>query len=64
MFSRASILLFLTVSCAADSTVDRQRHQIASSTENGANPIRRVVTMLQGLAKKDYRRIREGEGAL
>jgi hypothetical protein len=52
MFSRASILLFLTVSCAADSTVDRQRHQIASSTENGANPIRRVVTMLQGLAKK------------
>jgi len=51
MLARAPIFLALIVAAAATSAVD-QRHQSASVIENAANPIRRVVSMLQGMSKK------------
>jgi hypothetical protein len=47
MLARTSIFLTLLVASAANSAVD-QRQQ----SENAANPIRRVVSMLQGMSKK------------
>jgi chromosome segregation ATPase len=51
MISRTSIFFCLVVASGASFTVD-QRQQSATITENAANPIRRVVTMLQSMAKK------------
>jgi chromosome segregation ATPase len=51
-FRVSALILALLASSAAASANNQLRQQNAAEQENAANPIRRVVTMLQSMAKK------------